>query len=137
MSSPRRPREPPWGGAGACGCARAGGPELKNKMGSPPRKPFIAPRQRNAVPMVEVDLDETAKGILMATLASPKTAGELTRIFGLGGAVVIDYLELLEHLGLVRVVLSYFGRDWRIIRYYEADLPIDTSDLGRKERAMP
>jgi hypothetical protein len=87
--------------------------------------------------MVEVDLDETAKGILMATLASPKTAGELTRIFGLPGAVVIDYLELLEHLGLVRVVLSYFGRDGRIIRYYEADLPIDTSDLARKEPAAP
>jgi hypothetical protein len=87
--------------------------------------------------MIEVDLDETAKGILMATLASPKTAGELTRIFGLPGAVVIDYLELLEHLGLVRVVLSYFGRDGRIIRYYEADLPIDTSDLARKEPAAP
>jgi len=87
--------------------------------------------------MVEVDLDETAKGILMATLASPKTAGELTRIFGLPGAVVIDYLELLEHLGLVRVVLSYFGRGGRIIRYYEADLPIDTSDLARKESVAP
>jgi DNA-binding transcriptional ArsR family regulator len=87
--------------------------------------------------MIEVDLDETAKGILMATLASPKTAGELTRIFGLPGAVVVDYLELLEHLGLVRVVLSYFGRDGRIIRYYEADLPIDTSDLARKEPAAP
>jgi len=85
--------------------------------------------------MVEVDLDETAKGILMATLASPKTAGELTRIFGLGGAIVVDYLELLEHLGLVRVVLSYFGRDGRIVRYYEADLPIDTSDLAKEERA--
>ncbi len=87
--------------------------------------------------MVEVDLDETAKGILMATLASPKTAGELTRIFGLPGAVVVDYLELLEHLGLVRVVLSYFGRGGRIVRYYEADLPIDTSDLARKEPAAP
>ncbi len=87
--------------------------------------------------MAEVDLDETAKGILMATLASPKTAGELTRIFGLPGAVVVDYLELLEHLGIVRVVLSYFGRGGRIVRYYEADLPIDTSDLARKEPAAP
>jgi len=87
--------------------------------------------------MVEVDLDETAKGILMATLASPKTAGELTRIFGLPGAVVVDYLELLEHLGLVRVVLSFFGRAGRIIRYYEADLPIDTSDLVRQEPVVP
>ena len=80
--------------------------------------------------MPEVDLDETAKGILMATLASPKTPGELSRIFGLSGSIVVDYLELLEHLGLVRVVLSYFGRDGRIVRYYEADLPIDTSDLA-------
>ena len=88
--------------------------------------------------MVQADLDEIAKGILMATLASPKTAGELSRIFGLPGAVVVDYLELLEHLGLLKVVLSYFGRDGRIIRYYEADLPIDTADLEeRQETASP
>ncbi len=88
--------------------------------------------------MVQAELDETAKGILMATLASPKTAGELSRILGLSGAVVVDYLELLEHLGLLRVVLTYFGRDGRIVRYYEADLPVDTSDLeGKKEAASP
>jgi len=82
-----------------------------------------------------VDLDETAKGILMATLASPKTAGELTRIFGLPGAVVVDYLALLEELGLLRVVLSYFGRDGRMVRYYQAELPIDTSEIAQGEAA--
>ncbi len=87
--------------------------------------------------MVEVDLDATAKDILLATLASPKTPAELSRIFGLSGSVVVDYLELLERFGLVRVVLSYFGRDGRIIRYYEADLPIDTSDLEVEEPVTP
>ena len=85
--------------------------------------------------MATVDLDETAKGILKATLASPKTAGELTRIFGLPGAVVEDYLGLLEQLGLLRVVLSYFGRDGRMVRYYQADLPIDMSDVASSEAA--
>ncbi len=84
--------------------------------------------------MAEVDLDATAKEILLATLASPKTSAELSRILGLSGSVVVDYLELLERLGLVRVVLSYFGQHGRVVRYYEADLPIDMTDLKAEER---
>lgn len=84
--------------------------------------------------MVEVDLDATAKDILLATLASPKTSIELSRILGLSGSVVVDYLELLERLGLVHVVLSYFGQNGRVVRYYEADLPVDKSDLESEER---
>lgn len=85
--------------------------------------------------MVDVDLDTTAKQILLATFASPKTPVELSRILGISGAVVVDYLELLERFGLVHVILSYLGRDGRIVRYYEADLPIDTSDLEVEEVA--
>jgi len=83
--------------------------------------------------MVEVDLDATAKDILLATLASPKTSIELSRILGLSGSVVVDYLELLERLGLVHVVLSYFGQNGRVVRYYEADLPVDETDLKPEE----
>ncbi len=83
--------------------------------------------------MVDVDLDATAKQILLATLASPKTAAELSRILGIPGVAVVDYLDLLERFGLVRVVLSHFGRNGRVVRYYEADLPIDMSDLGPEE----
>jgi len=87
--------------------------------------------------MVDVDLDVTAKQILLATFASPKTPAELSRILGISGAIIVDYLELLERFGLAHVVLSYFGRDGRIVRYYEGVLPIDTSDLEVEEVAEP
>lgn len=83
--------------------------------------------------MLRVDLDDTAREILLTTLASPKTAGELARILDLPGAVIMDYLEILERLGLVRVVLSYWGREGRIVRYYEAELPVDISELPPEE----
>jgi len=85
--------------------------------------------------MIRADLDDTAREILLTTLASPKTSGELARILNLSGAMVMDYLELLERAGLVRVVLSYWASEGRIVRYYEAELPVDVSELVREERA--
>lgn len=81
--------------------------------------------------MVAADLDETSKAILLATLSSPKTLAELGRILDVPTGLVWDYAELLERLGLLRVVLSYVSRDGRPVRYYAAELPIDTSDLRR------
>jgi len=83
--------------------------------------------------MIRVDLDDTGREILLTTLASPKTATELARILDLPVAIVMEYLDVLERTGMVRVVLSYWGREGRIHRYYEADLPVDTSDMEREE----
>jgi len=85
--------------------------------------------------MIRADLDDTARDILLTTLASPKTSGELARILNLPGAMIMDYLELLERAGLVHVVLWYWASEGRVVRYYEASLPVDISDLVREEPA--
>ncbi len=81
--------------------------------------------------MVDLELDAESKGILRATLASPKSVAQLTRIFGLPFSQCWETVSRLESLGLLRCVFTYVSRDGRTVRYYEAQLPVDAMDVAR------
>lgn len=81
-----------------------------------------------ARPWMKVQLDAAAKRILVALLASPKTPGEVSRIYGIPVATVWQRIQRLQELGLVREVLTFVDSAGEIRRYYEATLPIDTAE---------
>jgi len=74
---------------------------------------------------MKVRLDPASKRILVALLASPKTPGEVSRIYGIPVATVWEKIRRLQELGLVHMVLTFAGE---MRRYFEATLPIDTSE---------
>ena len=77
---------------------------------------------------MKVQLDAAAKRILVALLASPKTPGEVSRIYGIPVSTVWQRVHRLQELGLVREVLTFVDSAGEIRRYYEAMLPIDTAE---------
>jgi len=77
---------------------------------------------------MKVTLDPASKRILVALLASPKTPGEVSRIHGIPVATVWDKIRRLQELGLVHMVLTFVDSSGEMRRYFEATLPIDTSD---------
>jgi hypothetical protein len=79
-------------------------------------------------PTMKVRLDSDSKRILIGLLGSPKTAGEVSRIFGIPIAVVWEKLRRLQELGLVHLVLTFVDSSGEMRRYFEGVLPIDTSD---------
>ena len=81
--------------------------------------------------MADLDLDPKSKEILRATLASPKSVPQLTRIFGLTFSECWEKVSKLESLGLLRCVFTYVSRDGRTVRYYEAELPVEPMDVAR------
>jgi len=83
---------------------------------------------RGAKHAMQAILDPTTKQILVACLASPKTPSELSRIYGIPVATVWQKLRRLQELGLVREVLTFVDSSGEIRRYFEANLPVDTSD---------
>ncbi|TLZ56197.1 MAG: winged helix-turn-helix transcriptional regulator [Methanobacteriota archaeon] len=77
---------------------------------------------------MKVRLDPASKRILVALLASPKTPGEVSRIYGIPVATVWDKIRRLQELGLVHMVLTFVDSAGEMRRYFEATLPIDTSE---------
>ena len=77
---------------------------------------------------MKVRLDPASKRILVAVLASPKTPGEVSRIYGIPVATVWDKIRRLQELGLVHMVLTFVDSAGEMRRYFEATLPIDTSE---------
>ena len=77
---------------------------------------------------MKVRLDPVSKRILLGLLGSPKTAGEVSRIFSIPIAVVWEKLRRLQELGLVHLVLTFVDSTGEMRRYFEGVLPIDTSD---------
>lgn len=77
---------------------------------------------------MQAQLDPETKRILIAVVASPKTPTEVSRIHGLPVALVWQKVRRLQELGLVREVLVFVDSAGKIRRYFEANLPIDTSD---------
>ncbi len=77
---------------------------------------------------MKVRLDPASKRILLAMLASPKTPGQVSRIYGIPTAVVWQKVVRLQDLGLLREVLAYIDSDGTLRRYFEAVLPVDTSE---------
>jgi hypothetical protein len=77
---------------------------------------------------MKVRLDPASKRILVALLASPKTPGEVSRIYGIPVATVWDKIRRLQELGLVNMVLTFVDSAGEMRRYFEATLPIDTSE---------
>ena len=77
---------------------------------------------------MKVRLDPASKRILVALLASPKTPGEVSRIYGIPVATVWEKLRRLQELGLVRMVLTFVDSAGEMRRYFEAMLPIDTAE---------
>ena len=77
---------------------------------------------------MKVRLDPASKRILVALLASPKTPGEVSRIYGIPVATVWEKLRRLQELGLVHMVLTFVDSAGDMRRYFEATLPIDTSE---------
>jgi len=77
---------------------------------------------------MKVRLDSASKRILVALLASPKTPGEVSRIYGIPVATVWEKLRRLQELGLVHMVLTFVDSAGEMRRYFEATLPIDTSE---------
>jgi DNA-binding Lrp family transcriptional regulator len=77
---------------------------------------------------MQVRLDPATKQILVAFLASPKTPGEVSRIYGIPVATVWQRMRRLLDLGLVREVLVFVDSAGELRRYFEANLPIDTSE---------
>lgn len=76
--------------------------------------------------MVALELDAESKGILRATLASPKSVAQLSRIFDIPFATCWERVARLEGLGLLRCVFTFMTRDGRSVRYYEAELPVES-----------
>jgi len=77
---------------------------------------------------MKVRLDPASKRILVALLASPKTPGEVSRIYGIPVATVLGKALRLQELGLVHMVLTFVDSAGEMRRYFEATLPIDTSE---------
>ncbi|HKW43626.1 MAG TPA: hypothetical protein VJP06_05500 [Thermoplasmata archaeon] len=77
---------------------------------------------------MQAQLDPDTKRILLALVASPKTPAEVSRIHGLPVALVWQKVRRLQDLGLVREVLTFVDSTGQLRRYFEANLPIDTSD---------
>jgi hypothetical protein len=77
---------------------------------------------------MKVRLDPASKRILVALLASPKTPGEVSRIYGIPVATVWDKIRRLQELGLVHMVLTFVDSGGEMRRYFEATLPIDTAE---------
>ena len=77
---------------------------------------------------MKVRLDPASKRILVALLASPKTPGEVSRIYGIPVATVWEKIRRLQELGLVHMVLTFVDSAGDMRRYFEATLPIDTSE---------
>ena len=77
---------------------------------------------------MKVRLNPASKRILVALLASPKTPGEVSRIYGIPVATVWDKIRRLQELGLVHMVLTFVDSAGEMRRYFEATLPIDTSE---------
>ncbi len=77
---------------------------------------------------MKVRLDPASKRILVALLASPKTPGEVSRIYGIPVATVWEKIRRLQELGLVHMILTFVDSAGEMRRYFEATLPIDTSE---------
>jgi hypothetical protein len=77
---------------------------------------------------MKVQLDPASKRILCAMLASPKTPAEVSRIYGIPVAVVWQKVARLLDLGFLREVLSYVDGAGSLRRYFEAVLPVDSSE---------
>lgn len=77
---------------------------------------------------MQVQLDPATKRILFALLASPKTPAEVSRIYGIPVATVWQRVRRLEDLGLVHEILAFVDASGELRRYFEATLPIDTSE---------
>ena len=77
---------------------------------------------------MQVRLDPASKRILIAFLASPKTPIEVSRIYGIPVATVRERIRRLQELGLVHMVLTFVDSTGQMRQYYEAALPIDSSD---------
>ena len=77
---------------------------------------------------MKVRLDPASKRILVALLASPKTPGEVSRIYGIPVATVWEKLRRLQELGFVHLVLTFVDSAGEMRRYFEATLPVDTSE---------
>jgi len=77
---------------------------------------------------MKVRLDPASKRILVALLASPKTPGQVSRIYGIPVATVWEKIRRLQELGLVHMVLTFVDSAGEMRRYFEATLPIDTSE---------
>lgn len=77
---------------------------------------------------MQVQFDPAAKRILFALLASPKTPAEVSRIYGIPLATVWQKVHRLQDLGLVHEVLVFVDSSGDLRRYFEATLPIDTSE---------
>ncbi|OGS46772.1 MAG: hypothetical protein A3K66_03985 [Euryarchaeota archaeon RBG_16_67_27] len=77
---------------------------------------------------MKVHLDPATKRILLAILASPKTPKEVSQIHGIPVIVVWQKIRRLEELGIAREVLAFVSATGELRRYFEAELPTDTSD---------
>lgn len=76
---------------------------------------------------MQVRLDPASKRILVALLASPKSPGEVSRIYGIPVTTVWQRIRRLQELGLVHEILAFVDSGGEMRRYYEGTLPIDTS----------
>jgi DNA-binding Lrp family transcriptional regulator len=77
---------------------------------------------------MKVNLDAASKRILVALLASPKTPSEVSRIYGIPVATVWDRIRRLQELGFVNQILTFVDSAGEMRRYFEAVLPVDTSE---------
>ena len=77
---------------------------------------------------MQVRLDPASKRILVALLASPKTAVEVSRIYGIPVATVRERIRRLQELGFVHMVLTFVDSTGQMRQYYEAMLPLDSSE---------
>ena len=76
---------------------------------------------------MKVQLDPASKRILFAMLASPKTPGEVSRIYGIPVGVVWHRVARLRELGLLQEVFAFVDASGTLRRYFEAILPVDDS----------
>lgn len=77
---------------------------------------------------MKVQLDPASRRVLYALLASPKTPGQVSRIYGIPVAVVWQKVHRLEDLGLAREVLTYVDAAGQLRQYFDADLPVDEAE---------
>src|SRR5207302_9909989 len=75
---------------------------------------------------MQVRLDPASKRILVALLASPKTAVEVSRIYGIPVATVRERIRRLQELGFGHVVLMFVVSTGHMRLYYDAMLTIDS-----------
>lgn len=73
----------------------------------------------NAVPDALPPMDERYfVRVLLGTSLAPKSAEELSRIYGVPMGVCTAILETLEKRGYVSNVVTLFDRDGRAVKYY-------------------